>query len=240
MERTTDVAIVGGGLGGLALAERAATAGLDWTLVEARPRLGGRALTVRLGDAVAPCDLGPAWIWPHDARAIALARRTGVGLFPQHAEGRLVLEDEAGAIRRDLDFSTMAGALRVAGGVGALADALAARLPPGRLRLGAALTRLERAAPGWRLRLSDGATLTARRVALAAPPRVLAARVELPAEIGAGARAAMRATPTWMAGQAKVVAVYDRPFWRAAGLSGDAISRRGPLMEIHDASPADS
>ena len=28
------------------------------------------------------------------------------------------------------------------------------------------------------------------------------------------------------------------PFWRAAGLSGDAMSRCGPLVEIHDASPA--
>ena len=41
-----------------------------------------------------------------------------------------------------------------------------------------------------------------------------------------------------MAGQAKAVAVYDRPFWRDEGLSGDAMSRKGPMVEIHDASPA--
>jgi len=40
-----------------------------------------------------------------------------------------------------------------------------------------------------------------------------------------------------MAGQAKCIAVYDTPFWRDAGLSGDAFSQRGPLVEIHDASP---
>ncbi|MEM1154111.1 MAG: hypothetical protein AAGI44_08210 [Pseudomonadota bacterium] len=44
--------------------------------------------------------------------------------------------------------------------------------------------------------------------------------------------------PTWMAGQAKVVAVYESPFWRDSGFSGDAMSRKGPLIEIHDASPA--
>ena len=43
-----------------------------------------------------------------------------------------------------------------------------------------------------------------------------------------------------MAAQAKVVAVYERPFWREAGWSGDAMSRRGPLVEIHDASGAPS
>jgi monoamine oxidase len=43
-----------------------------------------------------------------------------------------------------------------------------------------------------------------------------------------------------MAAHAKVVAVYDKPFWREAGRSGDGISQRGPLVEIHDASPTDS
>ena len=41
-----------------------------------------------------------------------------------------------------------------------------------------------------------------------------------------------------MASHAKVVAIYDNPFWRNAGLSGDGVSQRGPLLEIHDASPA--
>jgi monoamine oxidase len=35
----------------------------------------------------------------------------------------------------------------------------------------------------------------------------------------------------------EVVAVYERPWWRTDGLSGDAFSRAGPLGEIHDASP---
>lgn len=43
--------------------------------------------------------------------------------------------------------------------------------------------------------------------------------------------------PTWMAGHAKVVAIYERPFWRDSGLSGFVSSRVGPLQEIHDASP---
>ncbi len=38
-----------------------------------------------------------------------------------------------------------------------------------------------------------------------------------------------------MAGHAKVVALYERPFWREQGLSGDAISHCGTLAEIHDA-----
>jgi monoamine oxidase len=39
-----------------------------------------------------------------------------------------------------------------------------------------------------------------------------------------------------MAGQAKYVAVYQRPFWRDSGLSGAARSMVGPRVEIDDAS----
>ncbi|MEM1316044.1 MAG: FAD-dependent oxidoreductase, partial [Pseudomonadota bacterium] len=70
----------------------------------------------------------------------------------------------------------------------------------------------------------------------ALPPRLAAGLAFAPA-LPEPAAAALRGAPGWMAAQAKLVAVYPAPFWRAAGLSGDAISHRGPLAEIHDASP---
>ncbi|EDT04545.1 hypothetical protein BamIOP4010DRAFT_1927 [Burkholderia ambifaria IOP40-10] len=39
-----------------------------------------------------------------------------------------------------------------------------------------------------------------------------------------------------MAPHAKYIAIYDTPFWRDQGLSGEARSARGPFGEIHDAS----
>ncbi len=50
-------------------------------------------------------------------------------------------------------------------------------------------------------------------------------------------QAAPAAVPGWMAGQAKALAFYDRPFCREAGLSGSAFSQAGPLGEPQDASP---
>jgi monoamine oxidase len=50
----------------------------------------------------------------------------------------------------------------------------------------------------------------------------------------------MLKTGTWMAGQAKFYAFYESPFWRQAGLSGQAFSERGPLGEIHDGSSPES
>ena len=70
------------------------------------------------------------------------------------------------------------------------------------------------------------------------PPRLLEAAVAFtPAQDAPTARR-WRAAPTWMAPHAKFVAVYDRPFWREAGLSGAAQSMVGPMPEMHDATTA--
>ena len=58
-----EVAIVGGGLCGLALAHSLQARGADWRLFEARDRLGGRILSQPDGRG-GRIDLGPTWFWP--------------------------------------------------------------------------------------------------------------------------------------------------------------------------------
>src|SRR5512143_3301971 len=87
----TDIAIIGGGRSGLALAERLQHAGTDYTLLEARDRLGGRILS-RVIDGAA-FDLGPAWFWPIQPRMAALVSRLGLDVFDQFSEGAIVAED---------------------------------------------------------------------------------------------------------------------------------------------------
>jgi monoamine oxidase len=67
------------------------------------------------------------------------------------------------------------------------------------------------------------------------PPRLIGGIEFLPG-LPPRVRAELDAVPGWMAGHAKALALYDRPVWRAAGLSGGAFSQAGPLGEIHDAS----
>ena len=39
-----------------------------------------------------------------------------------------------------------------------------------------------------------------------------------------------------MAAQGKFIATYPRAFWREKGLSGQAFSQVGPMIEMHNAS----
>ena len=227
--------IVGGGLSGLALAETLTAKGHDYILIEARGRLGGRILTEHYVDA--GFDLGPAWFWQGQPRIAALIERLGLHTFEQYGQGDVLLEDAQGNVQRGRGFSSMEGSLRLPGGLGVLIQALTARLQPQNLILSAAVTAVTKTETGLTVTLSNRESLTADQIILALPPR-LAAEIQFSPTLPEPAMAAMQSVKTWMAGQAKAIAVYDQPFWREDGLSGDASSRHGPMVEIHDASPA--
>lgn len=225
MTPNVEIAVIGAGLSGLALAHALRSNGRDVVVLEARDRAGGRILSQ---DGY---DLGPAWIWPHNRRMLALVAQLGLRTFPQHSLGRLVFEDPQGVVRRDLDFATMGGALRVEGGLAKITDALARELR-GALRLEHAVERLVEDDSAVTVSVPwprPARAIRADRVVLALPPR-----------IAAGMGLTIPDAPTWMAGHTKLVAIYDTPFWRNSGQNGDAISHRGPLAEIHDASPANA
>lgn len=221
MINQTEICIIGAGLSGLALGTALQSEGRDVIILEARGRSGGRVLSQH------GYDLGPSWIWPHNHRMLALAKRLGLRSFPQYASGRLVFEDTDGTIRRDLDFATMGGALRIDGGLMRVTDALAELLGKS-LHLDHPVRSVTEDASGVTL-VGDNFEMRAARVVFALPPRLTA-----------GFGVAVPDVPTWMAGQAKLIATYDTPFWRSSGLNGDAISHYGPLAEIHDASPVDT
>ncbi|WP_420860592.1 flavin monoamine oxidase family protein [Algirhabdus cladophorae] len=227
--------IVGGGLAGLSLAYHLSEAGRDFCLVEARDRFGGRILTEHVGDSA--FDLGPAWFWPGQPRIAKLIGKLRLEYFEQFSQGSFCYEDTNGQVHTAGEFASMQGSLRVAGGIAAFTDALVQTLPAAKLRTQAQVVSLTKTQDGIVAGLADGATLTADHVVLAIPPRV-AGTLDFTPLLPQAAMTSLATVPTWMAGHAKAIAVYDQAFWRDAGLSGDASSRIGPMVEIHDASPA--
>jgi len=232
----TDVLIIGGGLAGLSLTETLQRAGTDYLLLEARDRFGGRIKSEVVGEG--HYDMGPAWFWPGQPRIAHLIDRLGLRRFDQHFEGILTYEDETGRVERGRGYASMQGSWRLDGGLHQLTSGLASMLPEDQKRLNAQVIRLRHNSDGVIATLNDGSEIHAQRIALAIPPRLAAQSIEFVPALKTEAMRAMSKTPTWMAGQAKALAIYDEPFWRAEGLSGDAMSRHGPMVEVHDASPA--
>jgi monoamine oxidase len=242
-----DIAIIGGGLSGIALARSRSRQGRSVSLFEARPRLGGCILSVASATSGGAFDLGPTWFWP-DTQPLMTQLVADLRLvdFLQHDEGAVLhLRDPDKAPDRIEDKGVHNGARRIQGGMPALIDALAAELPEGCVHLDHALTALRDCGDRVVLSFRVGENmlqLEARCVVLAMPPRLLLEQVRFEPELDCATQDAMRATGTWMAAQAKVVIEYGRAHWREAGQSGNAFvtHEQAVIGEIFDACDAAS
>lgn len=76
------------------------------------------------------------------------------------------------------------------------------------------------------------------RFAIVAVPPALAGRIAYDPPLPAARDQVSLRMP--MGSVVKCVAFYDRPFWREAGLSGEAISDSGPVTLVFDDSPEDA
>jgi len=232
----TEILITGGGLSGLHTAVTLHAMGQEVTLIEARSRLGGRILSLAFDDAY--FDLGPAWFWPGQAQMDQLIGELSLRTFPQWSEGAALYEDENGRILR-MNDSPMEGAYRIEGGMGTLISALAERIPGACIQLNSEAMHFRKTSAGIETTIRSNGhlkTILSERVILALPPRLISGLSFEPA-LTKPLCSALQQIPSWMAGHAKFIAFFDAPFWRAEGFSGSAISQRGPLMEVHDASP---
>lgn len=230
-----DVAIVGAGITGLAVADQLAAAGRSVVVLEARDRVGGRLWSV--SDGVGTFDLGATWFWPGERRVQALIARLGLAIHAQHLQGDALYHEPPGAQRLDGNPVDVPSG-RFSGGAQGLAEAVAKQLPVGTIRTGRAVQAITGDPSNDHLTvvLSGGGEVAARQVVVAVPPALAIDRIHFDPALPDRLAGLAAATPVWMGAVTKVVAVYDRPFWRERGLAGAAISHHGPLRELHDMS----
>jgi len=239
------IVVIGAGLAGLTAVRLLKRAGVDFTIIEGRDRLGGRILTA--DESGSPSkdgfDLGPSWYWPRMQPAIsALVDELGLSSFGQNSNGDVIFERMSREAAQRYRSIAQEQQSSVCGGTASLVRALARDLSRGQMLLNTRVTGLALVDDGVELALkhADGRPdrLVAKQVIAALPPRLLEATVAFTPSLEAGTARRWRNTPTWMAPHAKFFALYGKPFWRDIGLSGTAQSMVGPMVEIHDATTA--
>ena len=241
-----EVLIVGGGLSGLHTAYELQKRDISFLLVESRDRFGGRILSSNPGnseyDARLPAfDLGPSWFWPGQSRMHGLINELGLAedVFMQSSVGDALYEDNRGNIQRGIVGVSMEGAYRMKGGIRQIVANLCEKIPAELLISNAVITEIEyQQNKIVSTILVDGASkeMMSKYVVLALPPRVAVASIKFTPQFPQNRLDELNAIVTWMASHAKFVGIYKNRFWNDAGFSGDVISHRGPLQEIHDAS----
>lgn len=238
----TTVLVIGAGLSGVLTAYRLSNAGIDFQLVEARGQIGGRIQSLPFNnERTAAVDMGPSWFWPHQIAMGKLVDELQLRdeVYDQYSEGLSVIEYANGQLQRNEGGASMAGSYRIKGGMLRVVNTVVSRLDIDSIHLHSPVRSISRHSQGLTTVVSingEQQEIHSQRVVMALPPRLAAAHIDFLPELPATYADQLKQTPTWMAAQAKFVAVYAHPFWREQGLSGDGFSQQGPLTEIHDAS----
>jgi len=90
-----DAIIIGAGFAGLAAARQLTKAGRNFLILEARDRVGGRALT--RSDTGGSFDFGGQWVGPGQERILSLLKEFKLQKYPQHESGRVIVQWSEGA-----------------------------------------------------------------------------------------------------------------------------------------------
>ena len=252
--RSARIVIVGAGLSGLYAAYLLARQGVtDYVVLEAREALGGRIASADASGQVVShgvmqastadrFDLGPAWFWPGYQRELGhLIEELGLEIFEQFEAGDMVVErSPQKAPVRMRGYVNSPASMRLTGGMGRLIETLHRMLNPASVLTGHTVRRLHKNDDHVVVEsvAASGHTVTwhAEHVLLALPPRLIESTIAFEPALPETLARQWRDTATWMAPHAKYIAIYDTPFWREQGLSGEGRSARGPMGEIHDAS----
>jgi monoamine oxidase len=144
-------------------------------------------------------------------------------------------EQNPGTFERN--FNTAGGAQenRFYGGAQAVPSRVAGQLGK-RVVLNAPVRRIEQTATGVTV-IADTVTVTAKRAIVAVPP-ALAARIQYEPALPPLRDQLTQHMP--QGSLMKFEAIYDTPFWRDRGLSGQAVSENGPVKVTFDTSPPDA
>jgi monoamine oxidase len=143
-------------------------------------------------------------------------------------------EQNPGTFERNFNTSFGAQMRRFQGGAMQVPNRVAAQLGD-TVVLNAPVRSITQSSSGVTV-VSDALTATGQRAIVAVPP-ALAARIAYDPPLPPLRDQLTQHMPqgTLM----KFEAIYDTPFWRAAGLNGQAVSENGPIKVTFDASPQD-
>jgi monoamine oxidase len=129
---------------------------------------------------------------------------------------------------------------RFHGGSQRIALLMAKQLGPERVRLGSPVRRIEHGGDGVVVRAAGGSggsvSVRAQRAIVAVPPTI-AGRIDYDPALPALRDQLTQRMP--QGSVIKTMAIYDEPFWRREGLSGQGTSDLGPARVTFDNSPPD-
>lgn len=230
---TPNIIIIGAGLTGLTTAYLLKKAGIKATILEARPRIGGRIHT-RYKEGEAAFELGATWLGRKHQYINALLQELGLPIHEQVLGETAIYEYLSTSPHQLVQLPPNSDpSYRIKGGSSVLIQRLAAELEEQQLQLGQVVQSITFKENSIQIQ-TNKASFQADQIISTLPPNLLVSSIEFSPALPTNLVELAKNTHTWMGESIKVGFTFPAAFWKTSELSGTIMSNVGPIGEMYD------
>jgi monoamine oxidase len=229
-----DVLIIGAGLSGLATAYQLKKAGINFKILEAQNRLGGRIQTI-YGKQNTPMEMGATWFGKEHIHLTKLLSELNIDYFEQYTEGIALFETMSFEPPQQYFVPANShSAYRIKGGTFSIIEELYHRIGKQNVILNSEVISITEQNNQLKIIDSLGNTFIGKCLVIALPPKLAINTLEFNPKLPQFINQIMQNTQTWMGGSVKFSIEFKNPFWKDKGFSGSIYSQSGLATEIYD------
>lgn len=227
------IGIIGGGLSGLCTAYYLKRLGIESTILEARPRLGGRILTDH-GQGEAPVELGATWLGKKHISLNLLLKELKLEIFEQFMGDYAVYDPISTSPPQLVTMPYNPDpTFRIQGGTSTLIAKLAEHLSQDQILLNQKVRDLIVSEHSVTVKTENN-EFSFDAVVTTLPPKLLLNSVNISPELPQELVEIGQNTHTWMSESIKVALTYSTPFWKQSKSIGSIFSNTGIISEMYD------
>jgi len=229
------IIIIGAGLAGLTAAYFLKKEGITATILEARPRVGGRIRTIYKEDE-APIEMGATWLGKKHGHLIHLLDELKIDILTQHLGKYAVYEPTSLSHPQVVHLPPNNDpSFRIHGGTSNLINHLKSFLNEEQIQLRQIVQSIENQGNKVRVKTNKG-DFYADAIISTLPPFLLIKTIKFAPALPANFTSISTNTHTWMGESIKVALTFKEAFWLEGQTSGTIMSNVGPIPEMYDQS----
>lgn len=231
--KKTEVLIIGAGLTGLTLAHLLQKKGINYNIVEARNRLGGRIFTQSYQNSQ-PLEMGATWLGKKHQHLNKLLKTLDIATFEQTLGNSAIYESFSTSPPQLVPLPPNTDpSFRIKGGTYSLIEALEKKLDAKQIYTNEVIKSIQKKDKDFVVETNQ-MTFNSSFVVSTLPPFLLVNSIDIQPTLPDSILQIANQTHTWMGESIKIGLTYAQPFWRAKNSSGTIFSNVGPIPEMYD------